>query len=192
MLRCFKQRIRGYQPRAIYKDKYSGDLISELVLYSDHGDLFSPCMVIQMSSTMVPGIWIANHLNNEQVNVCYSDVYAIEMFTIQILTVALISCQNIGLNTEHGYTEHFEVQISYSCFGMVGQSHSYGPDHSNPNYWQSEQNGHWKTEKNLFSMSAPTTSIFLFFEQVIKNRLFNQVATADSRRIEELPVIQNK
>ena len=75
----------------------SGDLNNELVRYSDHGDLFGHQMVfssdhhlvnrplfrppfeyqsaIQMPGSMVPAIWIAYHLNNEQVKVCYSDAH---------------------------------------------------------------------------------------------------------------------
>ena len=40
--------------------------------------------------TMVPGIWIVNHLNNEPVKVCYSDVSAIQKFAIQIHTIYLL------------------------------------------------------------------------------------------------------
>ena len=36
-----------------------------------------------MPSTIVPGIWIVNYLNNKQVKVCYSDVSSIQIFTVQ-------------------------------------------------------------------------------------------------------------
>ena len=42
------------------------------------------------TGTMVPGIWIVDHLNNEPVKVCYSDVSAIQKFAIQIHTVYLL------------------------------------------------------------------------------------------------------
>ena len=42
---------------------------------------------IQVPSTMVPGISIVNHLNNEQVKNHYTNVSAIQMFTYQIPTV---------------------------------------------------------------------------------------------------------
>ena len=53
-----------------------------LVWYSDHHLVNKPdirrqfvyCSAIQMPSTIIPGIWIANHLNNKQVKSCYSDV----------------------------------------------------------------------------------------------------------------------
>ena len=51
---------------------------------------------IQMSGTMELGIWIANHVNREQVKVCFSNVSAFQMFTIQILIVfrSHCGCQN--------------------------------------------------------------------------------------------------
>ena len=66
-----------------------------VVLYSDHHlfnrPVFRPTFeywfTIQIPVTMVPGIWIVNHLNNEQLSSCYTDVSAIQMFTIQITTV---------------------------------------------------------------------------------------------------------
>ena len=45
---------------------------------------FEYWFAIQMPGTIVLSIWIANHLNNDQVKVCYSDVAAIQMFAIQI------------------------------------------------------------------------------------------------------------
>ena len=62
---------------------------SMVVGYSDHylvnGPVFRPPFDYR-SAIQMPGtsIWIANHLNNEQVKVCYSDVSAIQMFAIQI------------------------------------------------------------------------------------------------------------
>ena len=79
---------------------YNGDLNSKLVWYSDYGEFFAIQMpgtivvkysdhplvnqpvfrppfeyrfAIQMPGTKVPGIIIANHLNNEQIKVRYSD-----------------------------------------------------------------------------------------------------------------------
>ena len=43
-----------------------------------------------MPGTMVPGIQIANHFNNEKVKVCYLDVSDIQMFGIQTPTVVCI------------------------------------------------------------------------------------------------------
>ena len=58
-----------------------------------NGPVFRPPFeyrsVIEMPGTMVRGIWLANHLNNEQVKVCHSDVSVIQMFAIQIPTVFL-------------------------------------------------------------------------------------------------------
>ena len=45
---------------------------------------FEYWFAIQMPGTIVLRIWIANHLNNDQVKVHYSDVAAIQMFAIQI------------------------------------------------------------------------------------------------------------
>ena len=113
---------------------------------------------------MVPGIWMANHLNNEQVNVCYSDVYAIEMFTIQILTVALISCLNIGLNTEHGNTEHFEVQISNSSvLEWSVQAIAMVPTIPKPNHWQSEQKAIGKPKRTCSVCQPPILQYFYFW-----------------------------
>ena len=42
---------------------------------------------IQMPGTMVPGIWIANYLNNEQIKASSSNVSAFQIVAIQILII---------------------------------------------------------------------------------------------------------
>ena len=62
-----------------------------VVWYSDHHLVNRPVLrppfeywsAIQMRS----GIWITNHLNNEQLKVRYSDVSIIQMLAVQIPTV---------------------------------------------------------------------------------------------------------
>ena len=68
--------------------KYSEDLNSELVWYSDHGiSSLVKWFTIQIPGTMVRGILIVNHLDNKQEKVCYLDVSAIQMFAIQVPTI---------------------------------------------------------------------------------------------------------
>ena len=73
---------------------YSGDLVSEIVRYSDHGTMFDHWqarysdhqnMVVLGSAT-----WITNHLNNKQVKVlihmsCYTDPHCITQNTTCVL-----------------------------------------------------------------------------------------------------------
>ena len=53
---------------------------------------------IQMPGTMVPGIWIAGHLNEQPVKVCYSDVFAIQINTL--------------LNTQWRFLDVFAIQFT--------------------------------------------------------------------------------
>ena len=65
-----KRRLRSYRKHGFAsrntQHQYSDHLVKDR--YSDHR------YAIHMLGTMVLGIWIANHLNNEQVQVCFSDV----------------------------------------------------------------------------------------------------------------------
>ena len=62
-----------------------------VVWYSDrllvNGSIYKPPFdyrpAIQIPSINIQGIWIINHLSNEQVKVCYSDVSAFQMLAIQ-------------------------------------------------------------------------------------------------------------
>ena len=62
-----------------------------VVWYSDrlliNGSIYKPPFdyrpAIQIPSINIQGIWIINHLSNEQVKVCYSDVSDFQMLAIQ-------------------------------------------------------------------------------------------------------------
>ena len=83
LVEWFANQMPGTMVVVWYTDHH---LVNELVFRPP----FEYRSAIQMSNTVVSGICIANHLNNDQVKVFRSDVSVFQMSAIQIPTVLVL------------------------------------------------------------------------------------------------------